>query len=465
MFEIELKMKDFLNEPIESSGDAFVVFDSFRSMSKWIEKFKITHTKRLQIMYNSWLYKLWLQNNRDSFRESLAQLDENNELVMEKQISRKMTLSMSLAKNPVDIIWINMGGTKGIYFFRRYLWNILGLFLIIFISTPIVIMKTLQKLSSKNINLQFVDKIPLIRNLSSLIPTLTTVAINLALILLIDHSAVTEKHSTHSTFQSAIFNKAIIYLHLNMVFFPFLSLQGQPIFNLLKTKQVPTEYIRQFTMINTSSFFVNLMIQYGVFTGLLYFLRLGDLFSNHFSPTLADTRRKAINNGQVWRRPPDWVFQYGFFSCQMVTIFTIGMLFSFISPIVTFGCIVFYLIRNMVDSFLLLTVHKKECESKLFLYHKVLIWCLWSIMFYQIFIFCLFLFEFSYNSDNNCWLINDINYWIYRNVYNTIVWSTKNGKGLPTRRGIGWIVLYSQRELFYKSRFWTMERSILTSIA
>ena len=313
-------------------------------------------------MWNSCFYKLLYQNSSKNFlRDSMPTVDENNEqLIDNKDQVRKMTLSMSLAKNPVDIVWINMGGTKGIYFFRRYLWNILGLFLIIFISTPMVIMKTLKSISEKNINLHFMENIPFLEKVSSLLPTLTTVAINLALILLIDHSAVTEKHSTHSTFQSAIFNKAIIYLHLNMVFFPFLSLQGQPIFLLLKTKQVPTEYIRQFTMINTSSFFVNLMIQYGVFTSLLYFLRLGDLFSNHFSPTLADTRRKFLNNGQHWRRTPDWVFQYGFFSCQMVTIFTIGMLFSFISPIVTFGCIVFYLIRNMVDSYLLLTVHKKE---------------------------------------------------------------------------------------------------------
>ena len=201
IFEIEQKMKDFLSEPIESSGDAFVIFDSFRSMSKWIEKFKITHTKRWAIMWNSCFYKLLYQNSSKNFlRDSMPTVDENNEqLIDNKDQVRKMTLSMSLAKNPVDIVWINMGGTKGIYFFRRYLWNILGLFLIIFISTPMVIMKTLKSISEKNINLHFMENIPFLEKVSSLLPTLTTVAINLALILLIDHSAVTEKHSTHST--------------------------------------------------------------------------------------------------------------------------------------------------------------------------------------------------------------------------------------------------------------------------
>jgi len=244
---------------------------------------------------------------------------------------------MSSAKDPVDIIWSNIGNSEGLTFFRRYLWNIVGFLLIMFVSTPVVVFKTFQTLSDKHLDLQFMQNIPYIDVISSIWPPLIILCINMMLILLIDHSAISEKRSAHSTFQSSIFNKALIYLHLNMVFVPFLSLQGQPIFRILEYHQVKTEYIREFTMINSSSFFVNLIIQYGVFTAIFYFLRLGELMLNYLSPWLVDYRRKYMNDSQQWRRKPEYIFQYGYFYSQMMTIFTISILFSSTAPMVIFS--------------------------------------------------------------------------------------------------------------------------------
>jgi len=210
------------------------------------------------------------------------------------------------------------------------------------------------------------------------------------LILLIDHTAVLEKRSAHSTFQSSLFNKAVIYLHLNMVFFPFLSLQGQPIFKILENQEVKTDYVREFSMINSSSFFVNLVIQYAIATGLFYLLRGGELTLTYLSPWLVDYRRKYMNDSQPWRRRPDVVFQYGYFYSQMLTILTISMLYSSTAPLVTFVGACFFLGRNMVDSYLLLTIHRKEIESKLSIYHKILCFSLFSLLFYQLLMLCYF---------------------------------------------------------------------------
>ena len=389
--KIEQKMQELIKNPIKSSGHAYVVFDSYFSMSKCLQKFRDTPWQTMKLMWNSWWYKISKKEMRDDPRENFVKFEDDEEQQSNNEYElRKITLLMSIAKNPVDIIWGNMGGTRGIYFVRRYLWNILGIFLIIFISTPVVIFKTLQSISEKHLDLQFINSIPYIEYVSSQLPTLIILWINMTLILLIDQSAVSEKHSAHSTFQSAIFNKAVIYLHLNMVFIPFLSLQGQPIFNILKTQDVHTDFIREFTMINSSSFFVNLMIQYGVFTGIFYFLRLGELLLTYLSPWLVDYRRKYMNDSQPWRRNPEYVFQYGYFYCQMVTILTIGMLYSSISPLVPFAWILFFIIRNIVDSYLLLTIHRKEVESKLALFNKVLWCCLISLLSYQIFMLVYF---------------------------------------------------------------------------
>jgi hypothetical protein len=259
-----------------------------------------------------------------------------------------------------------------------------------FVSTPVVVFKTFQTLSNKHLDLEFMQKIPYIDLVSSVWPPLIILGINMMLILLIDHSAVSEKRSAHSTFQSSIFNKALIYLHLNMVFVPFLSLQGQPIFRILEYQQVKTEYIREFTMINSSSFFVNLIIQYGVFTALFYFLRCGELMMNYISPWLVDYRRKYMNGSQQWRRKPEHIFQYGYFYSQMTTIFTISILYSSTAPMVIFSGCIFFGIRNVTDSYNLLTIHRKEIESKLSIFHKILLCLLISLLAYQLFLFGYF---------------------------------------------------------------------------
>jgi hypothetical protein len=272
--DIEYEIQEIYKSPIRSSGHAYIVFDSYYSMSQCLQKYRETPCQTCKIMWSGCYDRLSLSGSRsDDLRENFARFHDQDEVHVSEYHKRGANLLMSSAKDPVDIIWANMGGTRGATFFKRYLWNILGFLLMIFVSTPAVVFKTLQSLSDKHLDLEFVQNIPYIDHFSSLWPTLIILLINMMLILLIDHSAVSEKRSAHSTFQSSIFNKAVIYLHLNMVFFPFMSLQGQPIFKILEYQEVKTEYIREFTMINSSSFFVNLIIQYGVFTALFYFLR------------------------------------------------------------------------------------------------------------------------------------------------------------------------------------------------
>ena len=51
---------------------------------------------------------------------------------------------MNEAGDPVDIIWGNIGGTRGIYFIRKFLFNLLGLALIFYLSTPAAIYSSLK---------------------------------------------------------------------------------------------------------------------------------------------------------------------------------------------------------------------------------------------------------------------------------------------------------------------------------
>jgi len=127
---------------------------------------------------------------------------------------------------------------------------------------------------------------------------------NVILLLLIDHTAVMEKHSSHSQFQGAIFKKAVIYLYLNMLIFPSLSLKNTSIYSIIGGNQtIDTEgFLKEFGMINAAVFFVTLLTQYGCFTGLFYFLRGGELFMTYVSPWIVDYKRKFMNEKEQWRR-------------------------------------------------------------------------------------------------------------------------------------------------------------------
>ena len=53
---------------------------------------------------------------------------------------------MSQASDPIDIIWYNMGGTRGLYIFRVVFFNLLLLVIVLFLSTPAAIYSSLKML-------------------------------------------------------------------------------------------------------------------------------------------------------------------------------------------------------------------------------------------------------------------------------------------------------------------------------
>lgn len=57
---------------------------------------------------------------------------------------KDLTLVMNEAGDPIDIIWRNMGGTRGVYFFRSVFFNLVGLAIVLFLSTPAAIYSTLK---------------------------------------------------------------------------------------------------------------------------------------------------------------------------------------------------------------------------------------------------------------------------------------------------------------------------------
>lgn len=96
---------------------------------------------------------------------------------------------MDQAPDPVDTIWANMGGTRGLYLFRKFIFNFIGLFLVLFLSTPTAIYSSLKLLDFfKFLDVDTVSPgNPFGTFLKTFIPPLVVILLNNVLLYLIDY--------------------------------------------------------------------------------------------------------------------------------------------------------------------------------------------------------------------------------------------------------------------------------------
>lgn len=171
---------------------------------------------------------------------------------------------MSEAGDPVDIVWRNMGGTRGVYFFRKFFFNFIGLFVVLFLSTPAAIYSSLKMIEAFNfLDVHNVNKETFFGSfIITILPPLVIIFINNVLLYMIDYSAYFEKRTTHSKYQSSIFNKCYVYLSLNMLLIPAVTITNQmSIIEMVKHNHYNIfSILSQFYQNSTSVFFVSMLI-------------------------------------------------------------------------------------------------------------------------------------------------------------------------------------------------------------
>jgi hypothetical protein len=92
---------------------------------------------------------------------------------------------MEAAKEPMDIIWANMCGTRGVYFWRRLFLHVASILVILFFSTPSVVLATLKRLDFLSIHeFDFQDYIPFGDHLVTYLPPLLILLVNQVILLL-----------------------------------------------------------------------------------------------------------------------------------------------------------------------------------------------------------------------------------------------------------------------------------------
>lgn len=131
---------------------------------------------------------------------------------------------------------------------------------------------------------------------------LLTLGINALLLILIDYFAYWQHFSTHSACQKFIFKHSFIYMLINMLVIPGLSLStANSIYKAIKKRnfQVMT-LLYSLKDKENDSFFSTLIIQSGIVGFLICLFFFSDIFNHRGILSLTINRRKNINNGNPY---------------------------------------------------------------------------------------------------------------------------------------------------------------------
>jgi len=124
---------------------------------------------------------------------------------------------------------------------------------------------------------------------------------------------------------------------------------------------------------------------------MFYILRLDELFMNSLSPFFAYYKRHFSNIGKQWHRQEGDIFQFGYFYAQLLTFYTMALVFSSTVPFILIATLYFFSLRNISDFYSLLCIHRMEIESSGYLINKILKFSNLPVLFYQLSILSYFI--------------------------------------------------------------------------
>ena len=206
---LEQEVQRETEKPFLSSGHAFVVLDSVRSLNHALQQSRMTPTyawRLAKVSLKESLQRLCAATRVQrslSERQTFNQFEDEDLEIAKGYRASDLTLIMSEAGDPVDIVWKNLGGTRGVYFFRKLFFNAVGLSIVLFLSTPAAIYSTLKMVQF----FSFLDVVQTVDHdslwgafLHAFFPPLVIIFINNVLLYMIYYSAYYEKRVTHSKY-------------------------------------------------------------------------------------------------------------------------------------------------------------------------------------------------------------------------------------------------------------------------
>ena len=390
MRKIERKIDKELEKAYWNSGHAFVCFDSLESMNAVLNYYRVSPLKycALSVRAIKTKFQQLFAPRRERNVSTFDKFYDIDEAKLEDQV-----FLLNIASEPIDIVWSNMGGNMGFFLFRRVVMNVVMIIILLFFSTPATLLSAIERVDTIGVfTLDWMKDLPFGEFLKHQVPPILILTINLFLLFLIDLMAVYENHSANSDYQKSVYLKSVIYLCLNMLVIPAITLAtSQSFIDILWQRSLDiNKILGNFYIANSGVFFVSILIQQACLSSAFYLNNGSEVLMSYLSPWLAVEKRKILNDSAPWKRHLQQCFQYGYFYAQIMVAFSISIVFCNTVPLVTVASCFFIFLRHFVDCFQLLTYFRKEIDSSGKIIESISNTMMFFVLVYQACMFAFF---------------------------------------------------------------------------
>ncbi|KAK7906922.1 hypothetical protein WMY93_015534 [Mugilogobius chulae] len=258
--------------------------------------------------------------------------------------------AVSFAPPPKNVYWENLSVRGVIWYLRYILLNIFLFILLTFLTTPAIIINTIDKFNVtkpiKDLNspiiTQFLPTI-LLWTFSALLPTV------------VYYSTLGEAHWSRSSEQLSMMRKLYFFLLFMVLILPSLGLTSLAVFfrwlfdkNFLSDGWLSGKLRFECVFLpDQGAFFVNYVIAAGLVGSGMELLRLPGLLLYTIRLALARSaaERKYVKQNQAYE------FEYGAMYGWSLCVFTVIMAYSIVCPIIVPFGLLYMFLKHLVDKY------------------------------------------------------------------------------------------------------------------
>ncbi|XP_068198301.1 CSC1-like protein 1 isoform X2 [Antennarius striatus] len=251
---------------------------------------------------------------------------------------------ISFAPHPKDLYWENLSVSGFPWYIRYLMLNLLLFFLLLFLTTPTIIISVLDKLNVTQ-PIYYIDS-PLV---NQYFPTLLLWTFSSLLPTIVYYSTLGESHWTRTSEQMSVMRKLYFLLLFMVLILPSLGLTSLAVFFrwLFDTEFSATAKPRFECVFlpNQGAFFVNYVIAAALVGSGMELLRLPGLLLYTIRLVLARSaaERKNVKQNQAYE------FEYGAMYGWFLCVFTVIMAYSIACPVIVPFGLLYMVLRHLVD--------------------------------------------------------------------------------------------------------------------
>uniref|UniRef100_A0A8D3DIL3 Transmembrane protein 63A n=1 Tax=Scophthalmus maximus TaxID=52904 RepID=A0A8D3DIL3_SCOMX len=252
--------------------------------------------------------------------------------------------SVSFAPHPKNVYWENLS-VRGFPWFMRYVMlNFLLFFLLTFLTTPTIIINTMDKFRVTQ-PIHFLNS-PII---SQFFPTLLLWTFSALLPTLVYYSTLGEAHWSRSSEQLSMMRKLYFFLLFMVLILPSLGLTSLAVFfrwlfdnEFLSGGKLRFECV---FLPDQGAFFVNYVIAAALVGSGMELLRLPGLllYIIRLACARSAAERKYVKQNQAYE------FEYGAMYGWTLCVFTVIMAYSITCPVIMPFGLLYMLLKHLVD--------------------------------------------------------------------------------------------------------------------